>query len=93
LRGAGLPALVERGEVFGLDLGLVMGSSEVRAAPSATPPQPCPALRPAGQDPEAGPKAAPSQHSNAPIRPERQSILSKIVARTREMDNLDALKS
>ena len=34
---------------------------------------------PAGQDPEAA-SAAPSHHSNAPIKPESQSIPSKIVA-------------
>jgi len=44
---------VERVAAFGLDLGLVMGSSEVHAAPSAAPPQPRPAKHPAGQDPEA----------------------------------------
>src|SRR5258707_8447260 len=32
--------VVARVAVFGLDLGLVMGSSEVHAAPSAAPPQP-----------------------------------------------------
>src|SRR5258705_2717009 len=31
---------IERVAAFGLDLGLVMGSSEVYAAPSAAPPQP-----------------------------------------------------
>src|SRR5260370_32777232 len=36
---------------------------------------------PAGQDPEAA-SAAPSHHSNAPIKPESQSNLSKIVALT-----------
>jgi hypothetical protein len=30
-----------------------MGSSEVRATPSAAPPQPCPGKTPAGQDPES----------------------------------------
>jgi hypothetical protein len=34
---------------FDLDLALVMGSSEVRAAPSAAPPQPRLGKRPAGQ--------------------------------------------
>src|SRR5229473_6441008 len=56
-----------------------MGSSEVHATPSVALPQPRPGKRPAGQDPEAGP-AAPSHHSNAPNKPESQSILSKIVA-------------
>ena len=40
---------------------------------------PARANHPAGQDPEAA-SAAPSHHSNAPIRQESQSILSKIVA-------------
>jgi hypothetical protein len=31
---------MERAAAFGFDLGLVMGSSEVRATPSAAPPQP-----------------------------------------------------
>src|SRR5258707_7325201 len=54
-REAGLPVFraVERIAAFGLVLGLVMGSSEVHAAPSAAPPQPRPGKYPAGQDPEA----------------------------------------
>ena len=73
-RGAGrMPAL-------GLDLGLVMGSSEVCATLTAAPPQPHLGNRRQGKDPEArlGP---PGRSSNAPIKPESQSILSKIVAR------------
>ena len=44
LRDAGLAVFraVERVAAFGLVLGLVMGSSEVYAAPSAAPPQPRP---------------------------------------------------
>jgi hypothetical protein len=81
LREAGLAVFraVERVAAFGLVLGLVMGSSEVYAAPSAAPPQPRPGKHPAGQDPEAR-FSRPSHHSNAPIKPESQSILSKIVA-------------
>jgi hypothetical protein len=45
---------VDRVVAFGLDLGLVMGSSEVCATPSAAPPQPRPGKRQAGPDPEAG---------------------------------------
>jgi hypothetical protein len=77
LRAAGLAVFraVERVATFGLVLGLVMGSSEVHAAPSAAPPQPRPGNYPAGQDP-----SRPSHHSNAPIKPKSQSILSKIVA-------------
>src|SRR6266436_5584120 len=37
---------LERTAAFGLDLGLVMGSSEVRATPSAAPPQPRPSKLP-----------------------------------------------
>src|SRR5260370_4036497 len=61
------------------DLGLVMGSSEVHAAPSAAPPQPPGQNTRQGQIPRRAP-VAPSHHSNAPIRQESQSILSKIVA-------------
>src|SRR5438445_2577846 len=42
---------VERAAAFGLDLGLVMESSEVRATPSAAPPQPRRANHPTGRDP------------------------------------------
>src|SRR3981189_45215 len=42
---------------------------------------PARANHPAGQDPEAL-LSRPSHHSNAPIKPESQSILSKIVALT-----------
>jgi hypothetical protein len=85
LRDTGLAVFrdVKRAAAFGLDLGLVMGSSEVRAAPSAAPPQPR-----LGKSPgRAGPRsvralAASSHRSNAPIKPKSQSILSKIVALT-----------
>src|ERR1700677_3576849 len=82
LRATGLTVrrTIERLADLGLDLGLVMGSSEVCAAPSAAPPQPRPAKSwPAGQHPEAG-CSRPHQHSNAPFGLECQSILSKIVA-------------
>jgi hypothetical protein len=42
---------VERAAAFGFDLGLVMGSSKVRATPSAAPTQPRRANYPAGRDP------------------------------------------
>jgi len=42
---------VERAAALGFDLGLVMESSEVRATPSAAPPQPRRANHPAGRDP------------------------------------------
>src|ERR1700733_12802664 len=68
LRDPGLPAFrtFELFAAFGLDLGLVMGSSEVCPPPPAAPPQPRPANRRAGQDPEAAfsrPKS-PQQRSN-----------------------------
>ena len=68
---------VERTAAFGLDLGLVMGSSEVRATPSAAPPQPRRANHPAGRDPMGAPRPHPSRHSNAPIKDESQSFLRK----------------
>jgi hypothetical protein len=43
---------MDRAAAF-FDLGLVMGSSEVRVTPSAAPPQPRRANHPAGQNPEA----------------------------------------
>src|SRR5712672_3555401 len=57
LREAGLAVFrtVERVAAFDLDLGLVMGSSEVHAAPSAAPPQPRPGKLPG----RAGPWSAP----------------------------------
>src|SRR5580658_1992741 len=67
LRNAGLPAFrtFERFAASGLNLGLVMESSEVCATPSAAPPQPRPAKsQPAGQDPGAG-CSRPSHHSSA----------------------------
>ena len=44
---------VVRVAVFGLDLGLAIGSSEARATFFAAPAQPRSAKPPAGQDPEA----------------------------------------
>jgi hypothetical protein len=71
---------VERDEVFGWDLGLVMGSSEVCAAPSAAPPQPRLGKRPAGQDLKTRFGGSKSPRSNAPIDHESQSFLSKLIA-------------
>src|SRR5258708_37003516 len=71
----------ERVAAFGLDLGLVMGSSEVCATPSVAPPQPRPANRPAGQDPVAllsRPKS-PQQRSDQarkPVNSEQDSCSS-----------------
>ena len=70
----------ERVAALAVDLGLVMGSSEAHATPSAAPPQPRPGqITRQGQTPKRA-SAAPSHHSNAPITPESQSFLSKIVA-------------
>jgi hypothetical protein len=55
-------------------------TSEVHAAPSAAPPQPRPAqIARQGQTPKRA-SAASSHRSNAPIRDESQSILSKKIA-------------
>jgi hypothetical protein len=82
LRDAGLAILraVERVAAFGFDLGLVMGTSEVCATPSAAPPQPHLANHRAGRDPGDWLEPFPSHHSNAPIEPECQSIPSNIIA-------------
>jgi len=61
----------ERVAALVVDLGLVMGSSEVHAAPSAAPPQPARASYRAGPDPEARlsrPKS-PQQRSNQARKP------------------------
>ena len=83
-RGRGLGLLVfrvdERVAALLFDLGLVMGSSEGCATPSVAPPQPRPGRTPRqGKTPKRA-LGAPSHHSNAPIKPESQSFLSKIVA-------------
>src|SRR6202048_1532986 len=66
----------ERVAALVVDLGLVMGSSEVHATPTAAPPG-----QVTGQGhTQTRASAAPSHHSNAPITPESQSFLSKIVA-------------
>jgi hypothetical protein len=62
------------------DLILVMGSSEVMRRHPPHHLSPAQANHPAGPDPEAR-LAAPSQPINAPTAPERQSILSNVVAR------------
>jgi len=69
----------ERVEALDFDLDFVMGSSEVVRRHPPHHLSPARANHPAGQDPKAVSTAA-SSHSNAPIKPESQSILSKIVA-------------
>jgi hypothetical protein len=72
LRDAGFAAFWagERVAVLGLDLGLVMGSSEVCATPSAAPPQPRPGKRQAGPDPEAG--------LSRPKSPQQRSVQARM---------------
>ena len=64
----GLPVFRAAGRVpaFGLDLGLVMGSSEVCATPSAAPPRPRLGKSPAGQGPRSAPQ--PLQVTTATLR-------------------------
>jgi SAM-dependent methyltransferase len=83
-RDAGLAVFraVERVAAFGLVLGLVTGflrgsRGAIRRTTSAPPGR----NTRQGQIPKRA-SAAPSHHSNAPIKPESQSILSKIVALT-----------
>jgi len=69
LRVAGLAIFraIERVAAFGLELRLLMGSSEVGATLSVAPPQPYPGKYPAGQDPKApvgAPIVTPQQRSN-----------------------------
>src|ERR1700681_5117939 len=68
LRDTGLGAFraVERVAAFGLDLGLVMGSSEVDATLSAAPPQPRPGKTPERARPRSRPQ--PPQATTATLR-------------------------
>jgi len=68
-----------RVEALDFDLDFVMGSSEVVRRHPPHHLSPARANHPAGQDRKAVSTAA-SHHSNAPIKPESQSILTKIVA-------------
>jgi len=68
---------VERAAAFSFDLGLVMGSSEVRATPSAAPPQPRPGKTPGRARPRSRPQPFQAANSNAPIKDESQSFLNK----------------
>jgi hypothetical protein len=81
-RERGFDLLVVRGaervEVLDFDLDFVMGSSEVVRRHPPHHLGPARANHPAGQDPRAS--TAASHHSNAPIKLQSQSILSKIVA-------------
>src|ERR1700676_2535849 len=68
LREAGLAVFraVKRVAAFDLDLGLVMGSSEVDATPSAAPPQPRPGKVPGRARPRSLPQ--PPQVTTATLR-------------------------
>jgi hypothetical protein len=68
---------VEWAAAFSFDLGLVMGSSEVRATPSAAPPQPRPGKTPGRARPRSRPQPFQVANSNAPIKDESQSFLNK----------------
>ena len=71
---------VERTAAFGLDLGLVMGSSEVRATPSAAPPQPRRANHPAGRVILWGASAAPQPAQQRSDQGRKPVISAQIVA-------------
>src|SRR6266481_2172858 len=73
LREAGLAVFraVERGAAFGLDLGLVMGSSEVDATTSAAPPQPRLGKAPGRVRPQSRPR--PPQVTTATLRSSRKA--------------------
>ena len=68
----------ERVAALAVDLGLVMGSSEVHATPSAAPPQPRRASYRAGPDPDARPSRSKSpqqrsDHARKPVISEQDS--------------------
>src|SRR5206468_12813933 len=71
---------VERIAAFCLDLGLVMGSSEVRATPSAAPPQPRRANHPAGRDPYGAPRPHPQPVQQRSGQGRKPVISAQIVA-------------
>src|SRR5258707_14440236 len=71
---------LERTAAFGLDLGFVMGSSEVRATPSAAPPQPRRANYPAGRDPMGRHSAAPQPAQQRSDQGRKPVISEQIVA-------------
>src|SRR5712664_717828 len=80
LRDAGLAVFraVERVAAFGLVLGLVMGSSEVCATPSAAPPQPRPSKSPGRARPRSrlSRSKSPQQRSDQtrkPVKSEQDS--------------------
>ena len=76
----------ERVAALAVDLGLVMGSSEVHATPSAAPPQPRRASYRAGPDPDARPSRSKSpqqrsDHARKPVISEQDSCsLAWIIA-------------
>src|SRR6266403_137981 len=80
-RGLDLPVVRadERVDTLDFDLDLVMGSSEVMRRHPPHHPSPARAKPRQGKTPKRA-FATSSHHSNAPIKPESQSNLSKIVA-------------
>jgi hypothetical protein len=77
-REAGLAVFrgVDRAVAFGLDLGLVMGLSELMRRHPPHHLSPAQAITRQGRTLKPS-QTAPSHHSNAPFKPESQSILSK----------------
>src|SRR5258706_10735159 len=73
LRDVGLAAFraVERVAAFGLDLDLVMGSSEVHATLSAAPPQPRPGKSPGRARPRSAPHSL--QVTTATLRSDKKA--------------------
>src|SRR6202166_4462768 len=69
----GLPVfrVVERVAAFGLDLGLVMGSSQVHATPSAAPPQPRSGKKSGRARPRSPPQ--PLQVTTATLRSDKKA--------------------
>src|SRR5260370_42151632 len=76
LRDAAFAAFraVERVAAFGLDLGLVMGSSEVCATVSIAPPQPRPGNAPGRAGPRSPPE--PLQVTTATLRSDKKASQS-----------------
>jgi len=77
-----------RGTQQGNDMGVLGAGPGIRRTTSAPPGQ----ITRQGKTPKRA-SSAPSHHSNAPIRQESQSILSKIVARRPRREVLAAVKA
>src|SRR5260370_4310670 len=68
---------VERAAALGFDFGLVMGSSEVRATPTAAPPQPRQANYPAGHDPKVRLDRTPARTATLRSRTKASHFLAR----------------